>query len=93
VQVKADPLHLPFAEKSVDACLLAHTLPWCSDPHRLLREADRVLIDDGWMILTGFNPVSLMGLRKLVPVLRNKPPITAACLPDAPAGLAVVAEF
>lgn len=27
VQVKADPLHLPFAEKSVDACLLAHTLP------------------------------------------------------------------
>jgi hypothetical protein len=74
VQVKADPLHLPFAEKSVDACLLAHTLPWCSDPHRLLREADRVLIDDGWMILTGFNPVSLMGLRKLVPVLRKTTP-------------------
>ena len=23
MQVKADPLHLPFAEKSVDACLLA----------------------------------------------------------------------
>lgn len=74
IQVKADPLHLPFAEKSVDACLLAHTLPWCSDPHRLLREADRVLIDDGWMILTGFNPVSLMGLRVLVPVLRKTTP-------------------
>ena len=74
MQVRADPLHLPFAEKSVDACLLAHTLPWCSDPHRLLREADRVLIDDGWMILTGFNPVSLMGLRKLVPLLRNGTP-------------------
>ncbi|EIY5151535.1 class I SAM-dependent methyltransferase [Klebsiella variicola] len=74
MQVRADPLHLPFAEKSVDACLLAHTLPWCSDPHRLLREADRVLIDDGWMILTGFNPVSLMGLRKLVPFLRNRTP-------------------
>ena len=27
MQVRADPLHLPFAEKSVDACLLAHTLP------------------------------------------------------------------
>jgi hypothetical protein len=25
MQVRADPLHLPFAEKSVDACLLAHT--------------------------------------------------------------------
>ncbi|MBV8041298.1 class I SAM-dependent methyltransferase [Pluralibacter sp.] len=73
-QVIADPLYLPFAEKSVDACLLAHTLPWCQDPHRLLREADRVLIDDGWLIMTGFNPVSLMGLRKLVPVLRGSMP-------------------
>ena len=26
-------------------------LPWCSDPHRLLREADRVLIDDGWLVI------------------------------------------
>ncbi|AGB79573.1 class I SAM-dependent methyltransferase [Pseudocitrobacter corydidari] len=74
IQVKADPLYLPFAEKSVDACLLAHTLPWCSDPHRMLREADRVLIDDGWLIITSFNPISLVGLRKLVPVLRNKIP-------------------
>lgn len=74
VQVNADPLHLPFAEKSVDACLLAHTLPWCPDPHRLLREADRVLIDDGWLVLSGFNPLSLMGLRKLVPVLRRSIP-------------------
>lgn len=74
VQVMADPLHLPFAEKSVDACLLAHTLPWCPDPHRLLREADRVLIDDGWLVLSGFNPLSLMGLRKLVPVLRRSSP-------------------
>ncbi len=32
------------------------------------------MIDDGWMILTGFNPVSLMGLRKLVPVLRKTTP-------------------
>lgn len=63
-----------FANKSVDVCLLAHTLPWCADPHRLLREADRVLIDDGWLVLSGFNPVSLMGLRKLVPVLRKSSP-------------------
>lgn len=72
--MKANPLHLPFAEKSVVACLLAHSLPWCDDPHRLLREADRVLIDDGWLVISGFNPMSLMGLRKLVPVLRRTPP-------------------
>ncbi|KMK13349.1 hypothetical protein ABW09_23735 [Pluralibacter gergoviae] len=74
MQVKADPLHLPFAEKSVDACLLAHTLAWNEDPHRLLREADRVLIDDGWLIMTGFNPLSFVGLRKLVPVMRRRMP-------------------
>ncbi|EHD1839818.1 class I SAM-dependent methyltransferase [Salmonella enterica] len=74
MQVLADPLHLPFSDKSVDVCLLAHTLPWCTDPHRLLREADRVLIDDGWLVISGFNPLSLMGLRKLVPVLRKTPP-------------------
>lgn len=39
-----------------------------------MREADRVLIDDGWLVISGFNPLSLMGLRKLVPVLRKTPP-------------------
>lgn len=72
-QVRADPLHLPFAEKSVDACLLAHTLPWCTDPHRLLQEVDRVLIDDGWLVMSGFNPISLLGLCKAVPFVRRNP--------------------
>ncbi|MGP3593444.1 class I SAM-dependent methyltransferase [Vagococcus sp. WN89Y] len=75
LQVRADPLHLPFAEKSVDACLLAHTLPWCSDPHRLLQEVDRVLIDDGWLVMSGFNPISLLGLGKAVPLVRRSPVI------------------
>lgn len=74
LQVNADPLHLPFASKSIDACLLAHTLPWCEDPHGLLREADRVLIDDGWLIISSFNPVSLLGLGKGVPFLRKRSP-------------------
>ncbi|MFD1801394.1 class I SAM-dependent methyltransferase [Mixta tenebrionis] len=74
VQVIADPLHLPFEAKSVDACLLAHTLSWSHDPHRILREVDRVLIDDGWMILTGFNPLSLLGMGKLIPGLHRRAP-------------------
>ncbi|MTD40919.1 methyltransferase domain-containing protein [Erwinia sp. CPCC 100877] len=72
LQVMADPLHLPFASDSVDACLLAHTLSWCQDPHRLLREVDRILIDDGWLILSSFNPISLVGLRKLAPFQRRR---------------------
>ncbi|AUU89462.1 MULTISPECIES: class I SAM-dependent methyltransferase [Enterobacteriaceae] len=77
VHVRADPLHLPFAAKSVDACLLGHTLPWCPDPHRLLQEVDRVLIDDGWLVISGFNPVSLLGIGKAIPFLRRSPAISS----------------
>ncbi|SNC58435.1 class I SAM-dependent methyltransferase [Sodalis endosymbiont of Henestaris halophilus] len=74
LHVIADPYQLPFANKSADACLLAHTLSYSVDPHRLLREVDRVLIDDGWLITTTFNPVSLLGLRKMFPILfKNQP--------------------
>ncbi|CUX96978.1 class I SAM-dependent methyltransferase [Candidatus Hoaglandella endobia] len=64
LHVIADLYQLPFANKSADACLLAHTLSYIGDPHQLLREVDRVLIDDGWLIITTFNPISLLGLGK-----------------------------
>lgn len=74
LNVIADPFQLPFANKSTDACLLAHTLSYTSDPHRLLREVDRVLIDDGWLIISTFNPVSLLGMGKLCPILHRRQP-------------------
>lgn len=77
LQVRASPLALPFAAKSVDACLLAHTLNWCSDPHRMLREIDRVLLNDGWLIISGYNPISVMGIAKIVPVLRRRSPFNS----------------
>ncbi|ADP11653.1 Methyltransferase type 11 [Erwinia sp. Ejp617] len=74
MQIRADPLSLPFESKSVDACLLAHTLAWSSDPHCLLREVDRVLVDDGWIIISGFNLFSLLGMGKLIPGLHRRIP-------------------
>lgn len=74
LQVIADAYQLPFAAKSVDACLLAHTLSYADDPHRMLREVDRVLIDDGWLVISSFNPFSVLGLGKLVPGLRHRHP-------------------
>lgn len=74
LQVIANPMWLPFESKSVDACLLAHTLAWSSDPHRILREVDRVLINDGWMMISGFNPYSLLGIRKILPALPRQAP-------------------
>lgn len=72
--VIADVYELPFLEKSIDAVILSHQLDYCNDPHRLLREVDRVLIDDGCLIITGFNPVSWMGLARLMPWRKNNLP-------------------
>ncbi|WP_065650062.1 class I SAM-dependent methyltransferase [Pantoea eucrina] len=74
LQVIASVSQLPFESKSIDACLLAHTLAWEQDPHRVLREVDRVLIDDGWLIISGFNPFSLLGIGKAVPGLSRRAP-------------------
>ncbi len=47
--------------------ILAHQLDYSNDPHRLLREVDRVLINDGYLIITGFNVISFIGLASLMP--------------------------
>ena len=72
--VLADIDDLPFQEHSVDACLLNHCLEFTVDPHHVLREADRVLIPNGHIIITGYNPFSLAGFNKLIPYRRNKTP-------------------
>ncbi|MGL9769234.1 MAG: methyltransferase domain-containing protein [Sodalis sp. (in: enterobacteria)] len=74
LQVIADSHQLPFSNKSADACLLAHTLSYAGNPHRVLREVDRVLIDDGWLIITMFNPLSILGLGKICPMFFRRYP-------------------
>lgn len=70
----ADAYNLPFLEKSIDAAIIAHQLDYCDDPHHILREVDRVLIDDGYLIITGFNPISLTGLASFMPWRKNNLP-------------------
>lgn len=72
--VMASLNYLPFENKSIDVCLMAHVLDYSADPHWLLREADRILVDDGWIIVTSFNPISVLGLGKCIPFLRQKQP-------------------
>ncbi len=54
---------LPVQTASIDAVLLPHTLEFEVDPHAVVREADRVLTGEGQLIVLGFRPVSLWGLR------------------------------
>ncbi|WP_052417366.1 methyltransferase domain-containing protein [Cellvibrio mixtus] len=53
--------HLPLPAESIDAVVLHHTLDYSQSPHHLLREATRVLIPRGHLIIIGFNPWSLWG--------------------------------
>jgi SAM-dependent methyltransferase len=59
----ANLAHLPITNASVDAVLLPHTLEIAPDPYAVLREADRVLVAEGQLIVLGFRPTSLWGLR------------------------------
>lgn len=54
---------LPIQTATVDAVLLPHTLDFDADPHSIVREADRVLTGEGQLIVLGFQPLSLWGLR------------------------------
>ncbi|HBE93326.1 MAG TPA: SAM-dependent methyltransferase [Gammaproteobacteria bacterium] len=56
---------LPFDSDSVDLCLLPHALEFSSGPHELLREVDRVLVSGGHVVMLGFNPYSMWGVRNL----------------------------
>jgi SAM-dependent methyltransferase len=57
-----DPGALPFPQSSLDLVVLPHTLELGSDPHATLREVQRVLVPEGRVVISGFNPVSLWGL-------------------------------
>jgi SAM-dependent methyltransferase len=65
---------LPCLEHSVDVCLLSHVLEFTGDPHHVVREANRVLIPNGYLVITGYNPFSLAGLNKLIPYRRQESP-------------------
>jgi SAM-dependent methyltransferase len=55
---------LPFATHSIDLVVMPHILEFASDPHQVLREVERVLVPEGHVVITGFNPASLWGLRQ-----------------------------
>ncbi|KPD03534.1 class I SAM-dependent methyltransferase [Moellerella wisconsensis] len=80
--VIGDPYALPFDNKSIDACLMVNMLSYSEDPHWLLRGADRVLVDDGWLIISEFNPFSLIGMAKCIPILRKQPPFNSRMFPS-----------
>lgn len=50
----------PMQDNSVDLIVLPHVLEFASQPQQVLREAVRVLMPEGKLIVAGFNPHSLL---------------------------------
>ena len=55
---------LPFDCDCMDLVVMPHILEFADYPHQILREAARVLRPEGNLIISGFNPRSLWGVRR-----------------------------
>jgi len=73
IKVRVSPQRLAIRTDCIDAVVLPHTLELSEDPHTVLREVHRVLRPDGKLIIFGFNPLSLWGLRHRLS-LKGYPP-------------------
>ena len=76
--VQAEPEFLPFETQSIDLLVLFHGLELTEHPHEVLREVDRVLVPEGRIVLSGFNPWSLWGARNRLPGKNYLPVAPAA---------------
>jgi len=64
---------LPFVADSLDLVLMPHLLEFAEHPHQILREVERVLMPEGNLIISGFNPFSLWGLHRSLGRKRGYP--------------------
>lgn len=62
VQTEQD--YLPFASESIDVVLLPHTLEMVDDPYFVLRQVDRMVLPEGHIVVTGFNPYGCLVLKQ-----------------------------
>lgn len=82
--LRTDYAALPFPEASLDLVALPHALDSHTDPHATLREVARVLVPGGRVVLSGFNPLSLWGLRQWREQLCRRIGWGVPCLPELP---------
>lgn len=63
--VESDFHELPFLTGSIDLAILPHTLEFVDNPRQLLTETCRIIKPEGLIVITGFNPYSIWGLKQL----------------------------
>jgi len=68
-----DSTQLPFLSNSIDLLVMPHGLDFSKYAHETLREAERVLVPEGYVIITGFNPFSCWGLKRFLRKRKDYP--------------------
>jgi SAM-dependent methyltransferase len=71
--IRSAPEFLPVRENCIDLALLPHALEFSSNPHQVLREVERILVPEGHVVISGFNPLSLWGLKRIMSKRRDYP--------------------
>jgi ubiquinone/menaquinone biosynthesis C-methylase UbiE len=64
--VQADIDYLPFKKESVDMVFIPHTLEAVADPYHLLRQIDKIILPEGALVISGFNPLG----KKVISMMR-----------------------
>ena len=72
--VIGDEKSMAIASDSVDVVLMPHVLEFVDNPHKLLREVERILIGEGHLLMTCLNPWSLWGLWRAMLFWREEKP-------------------
>ncbi|MFT6153199.1 MAG: SAM-dependent methyltransferase [Crocinitomicaceae bacterium] len=62
-----DFLQLPFRDNTIDCVLLHHVVEQSENPHQSLREAARIVVPNGYIVIVAFNPWSCLGLSRYIP--------------------------
>lgn len=68
-----DPHQLPLATEAIDLVVLQHALDISEYPHQVVREAARVVNAGGRLVITGFNPYGIWGLKRWLLLGRGMP--------------------
>jgi SAM-dependent methyltransferase len=64
VAMRTKPDFLPIKSCSMDLVILPHVLEFNANPHQILREVHRILMHEGHVVISGFNPISLWGVHQ-----------------------------
>lgn len=73
-EVRANFTALPIQNGVIDAVVMNMLLEFETDPYKMLRETDRVLISGGYLFIIGFNPLSPAFIGKLLPKYQQQLP-------------------